>query len=61
MDPCGTSHRKSAEVENLSYLHGISYWIGMTYTNPPLNMRIITMAFLEVIYYDPKYRTLFEG
>ena len=53
MDPCGTSHRKSAEVENLSYLHGISYWIGMTYTNPPLNMRIITMAFLEVIYYDP--------
>ena len=35
MDPCETPHRKSEEVENFSliFLHGISYWIGMTYTN----------------------------
>ena len=34
MDPCGTLHRKLAEVEKLhEHLHGISYWIGMTYTS----------------------------
>ena len=45
MDPCGTPHRRSAEAICHEHEHGISYWIGMTYTNQLLHVRTLRWHF----------------
>ena len=51
MVPGGTPHRRSTEIENLSW----------NIATPINNLRTIKMRFLEVIFYGLSYRMFFEN
>ena len=62
MDPCGTPHCKSAEVENLSSVFTWNFLLGRYDLYQSITSREdLTMVFLEVMYYDLWYQMLLES